>query len=448
MVPDVGQTVTADLKQPGDCLYLVGDTHTEFGGSHFNLIHGIGGGTVPQPVPDALDRMRALHQAIRSDLVRACHDCSEGGVAVALAEMGIAGALGADAAFDFDPALLFSESLTRFVVEVAPERAAEFERALSGVPLERIGTVTADGSLTLTARDARLTLPLRDLESAWGINPEPVGARPSDDGIRAVPLPAHSRHTYRVAPACTTPPRVLILHASGTNRDREAALACELAGGAPEIVHVNQLIGGARSLLDYHLLVVPGGFSYGDDLGAGTLWALDLRQRFGEDVARFVAEGRPVLGICNGFQALVKAGLLPGDSRTVTLTANQSARFECRWVYLQPNPNSPCLFTQGLSEPIYCPVAHGEGRLVARDPASLWASGLVALTYAQADGSPAAYPANPNGSVDGIAGLCNPAGNVLGLMPHPEDHVFFWQHPRRENRMEGLRLFQNGIKYA
>jgi phosphoribosylformylglycinamidine synthase len=245
-------------------------------------------------------------------------------------------------------------------------------------------------------------------------------------------------------------PRVLILHANGSNRDHDAALACELAGAQPEIVHVNQLIAGERSLLDYHMLVVPGGFSYGDDLGAGTLWALDLRERLGID--RFAAEGRPVLGICNGFQALVKSGLLPGgEARKVTLTYNASGHFECRWVYLQANAASPCLFTAGLTEPIYCPVAHGEGRVAVADAeteAALWSNGLVALTYTEADGSPASYPANPNGSVGSIAGLCSAAGNVFGLMPHPENHIFPWQHPRCETAFDGLRLFRNGVRFA
>ena len=191
-------------------------------------------------------------------------------------------------------------------------------------------------------------------------------------------------------------PRILILRATGTNRDREAAWACELAGGSPEIVHVNQLTAGQRRLSDYQMLVLPGGFSYGDDLGAGKLWAVILRHRLGDALERFVAAGRPILGICNGFQALIKAGLLPGVywqtgrlsdaafEQRVTLTRNDSGRFECRWVWLQPQPDSPCIFTQGLDEPLYCPAAHGEGKLVARDEATLAqleAAGLVALHY-------------------------------------------------------------------
>ncbi|MCL4297452.1 MAG: phosphoribosylformylglycinamidine synthase I [Anaerolineae bacterium] len=254
-------------------------------------------------------------------------------------------------------------------------------------------------------------------------------------------------------------PKILILHATGSNRDREAAWACELVGGLPEIVHINQLGAGERRLSDYQMLVLPGGFSYGDDLGAGKLWAVALRHRLADELAAFVEAGRPVLGICNGFQALVKAGLLPGDSagssaQTATLTRNDSAQFECRWVYLQPQPESPCIFTRGLTDPIYCPVAHGEGKFVTGDAAALAgleARGGVALRYVDGEGRPAGYPWNPNGSAANVAGICNPAGTILGLMPHPEDHLIPAQHPqfhRGQRGWLGLPLFQNGVRYA
>lgn len=271
-------------------------------------------------------------------------------------------------------------------------------------------------------------------------------------------------------------PRILILHATGTNRDREAAWACELAGGAPEIVHINRLIAGERRLPDYQMLVLPGGFSYGDDLGAGKLWAVALRHRLADELAGFVAARRPILGICNGFQVLVKAGFLPGSDfltghtangseqtgpdqrrlagQPVTLTRNDSARFECRWVYLEPQPASPCIFTQELTELIYCPVAHGEGKFVAGNPetlATLESRNLVALRYAAPVDQSLDYPWNPNGSQAHIAGVCNPTGTILGLMPHPEDHVIPQHHPRfhrGEQGQLGLRLFQNGIRYA
>lgn len=255
-------------------------------------------------------------------------------------------------------------------------------------------------------------------------------------------------------------PPVVILHAPGTNRDREAVWAVEAAGGQPRIVHVEALTSGAQTLDDAKMLLLPGGFSFGDDLGAGRLWALALREGLGDRLAAFVDRGRPVLGICNGFQALVKAGLLPGDAeddtvQRVTLTRNDSARFECRWVWLRPEPDSPCVFTRDLGDTlIHCPVAHGEGKVVARDDevrASLGDHHLTALRYVTASGEPADYPANPNGSEGGIAGLTNPQGNVLGLMPHPEDHIEARQHPQFHRGVRGnlgLALFEAGVRYA
>lgn len=267
-------------------------------------------------------------------------------------------------------------------------------------------------------------------------------------------------------------PKVLILHATGSNRDREAARACALSGGDPDIVLVDHVLSGAKRLNDYQMLLLPGGFSYGDDLGAGKLWALRLKTRLGEQLAAFVAAGKPVLGICNGFQALVKSGLLPGplsaDEASVfgdahaTLTRNTSAKFECRWVHLAANPASPCVFTRDLgNQLVHCPVAHGEGRFVTRDAdtlAALEAANLVALRYVDPSGDALpyaissgdkSYPRNPNGSQHHIAGITNRAGNILGLMPHPEDHLDPLQHPTRSaNNQLGLALFEAGVRYA
>jgi phosphoribosylformylglycinamidine synthase len=448
IVPDVSKTATADFKQSGHAIYVIGTTRAELGQSHYSLVTDMDYPSTPQPVENALDIMKAMHKAIQAELVAACHDPAEGGLAVALAEMAIGGELG----FSVDLSkvtlegnltsneIAFSESLSRFIVEVAPENSEAFEAIFAGLPFARIGEVQAGDSLNF----ASTQLSLVTARQQWqGIMPA-TATITEKAAFAGLPVPAV--HTRK--------PRVLILHANGTNRDHEAALACSYAGAEAEIVHINQLRSGERQFSDYHMLLVPGGFSYGDDLGAGRLWSLDLRYDFAEAIDQFVSSGRPVMGICNGFQTLVKSGLLPDGnfSNKVTLTYNESEHFECRWVYLKPNPDSPSLFTQNLSGLIYAPVAHGEGRVMTIDDATTEAlqnSNLDALSYVNADGSPASYPANPNGSVAGIAGLSNAAGNVFGLMPHPENHIFAWQHPRYHRGEAGglgLSLFVNAVR--
>lgn len=253
-------------------------------------------------------------------------------------------------------------------------------------------------------------------------------------------------------------PRVLILHANGTNRDLEMAYAFELAGAQPEIIHLNQLRTGVKKWNDYQILGVPGGFSYADTLGAGRLFALDLKTYFADEVHHFVENKKPVIGICNGFQALVKTGLLPdlsSDKSQATLTFNADGKFECRWVTLLPQ-SQKCLWTHNLTDTIYCPIAHGEGRFALSKPDllnQLQKDDQIALRYVMPNGTVAnqAYPFNPNGSISDIAGVCNAQGNVIGLMPHPEDHVLSYQHPRwtrGEAGHLGLCLFENGVKYV
>jgi phosphoribosylformylglycinamidine synthase I len=258
--------------------------------------------------------------------------------------------------------------------------------------------------------------------------------------------------------------RALILRAPGINCDRETAQACRLVGFDTDLVHINQLIKHPESLLNYHFLVIPGGFSYGDDLGAGTLLAKNLTVHLNAQLHRFIDEGRPVLGICNGFQVLVRAGLLPGqvlpdspqeNSSRATLTDNVSAQFECRWVTLTTQ-SGPCIFTRGIDHPIELPVAHGEGRFVLEgDLPEFQARGQVPLVYSsdtQPIGEAVTYPANPNGSAGGIAGICNARGNVFGLMPHPERYVHSLQHPLRratsDGQGDGILIFKNAYDYA
>lgn len=248
-----------------------------------------------------------------------------------------------------------------------------------------------------------------------------------------------------------TLPKVLILHAPGTNRDGDLAEAIRMAGGDPDIVPLSRLSNNGKNWRNYAMLALPGGFSYGDALGAGRLWALELQTAFEDLLQAFTESDRPVIGICNGFQVLVKAGILPDNGQTATLTFNASGYFECRWVTLAPNSLNLSPWFRNLSH-IHCPVAHGEGRFFLSKGQDL-SKEQIGLTYVYPDGSPAHmdYPANPNGSPQDIAGVTNPTGNVLGLMPHPEDHIYPYQHPnwvRGESGGTGVKLFENGLKMA
>jgi phosphoribosylformylglycinamidine synthase I len=247
---------------------------------------------------------------------------------------------------------------------------------------------------------------------------------------------------------------VLILRAPGTNRDEETALAFQQAGAETQLATIGQVAQASFRFPDYQIIVFPGGFAYGDDLGAGRVLASELNLKLKQEIEPFIENGGLVLGICNGFQTLVKAGILPGpmsQGQKVTLTNNDSGRFECRWVYLTANPKSKCVFTRGI-ERIYVPVAHGEGKLVA--PPEVIDSLDVALYYTDENGRRhAGYPHNPNGSVHDIAGITDETGCVFGLMPHPEDYIRATQHPRwtRGEAKEaelGLAIYKNAVDWV
>ena len=253
-------------------------------------------------------------------------------------------------------------------------------------------------------------------------------------------------------------PKVLVLRSAGTNCDKETAFAFSKAGAAVELAHINQLkakagSGRERSLRDYQILALAGGFSYGDDIAAGKILANELKYALVDELKAFINQGKLIIGICNGFQVLVKAGLLPGNEKLeqeVTLTINDSAKFEDRWVYLRITNHESritnCVWTKGLPETIYLPIAHGEGKFMAKDKEvleRLEENGQVVLRYRD----------NPNGSQNDIAALCDKTGRIFGLMPHPERHSFGWQNPRwtREGLKkegDGLRIFRNGVEYA
>lgn len=251
-------------------------------------------------------------------------------------------------------------------------------------------------------------------------------------------------------------PRVLILRAPGANCDAETQFAFELAGALAERIHINRLREQPGQLLRYQILVVPGGFTYGDDVAAGKILANQLANFLGDILRKFRDRENLILGICNGFQAILKAGLLlppDEDGPWATLAHNSSGKFEDRWITLQVTPGS-CPFLQGI-ERLHLPVAHGEGRFVVREPwmlQGLEQTGKVVLHYVNPDGGPAEFPCNPNGSQGDVAGLCDATGRVLGLMPHPERHVLPTQSPRwtRDGLAaagDGLALFRNAVRH-
>jgi phosphoribosylformylglycinamidine synthase len=254
-------------------------------------------------------------------------------------------------------------------------------------------------------------------------------------------------------------PRVLILRSPGTNCDRESAFAFERAGAKTASLHVNQLLEQPKLANDYQILCMSGGFSYGDDISAGRIFANQIRHHLFDTLQQFKADGKLILGVCNGFQILIKSGLLlpdKADEPTATLAANQSAKFEDRWVNLAVTGDK-CVFLKGIKQ-MYLPVAHGEGQFITRDEATLNAldaAGQLCLRYANDDGSTdtVPYPLNPNGAEKNVAGVCDETGRVFGLMPHPERHIDPTHHPRwtrRERQPEkgdGLKLFQNAVAY-
>jgi phosphoribosylformylglycinamidine synthase len=263
---------------------------------------------------------------------------------------------------------------------------------------------------------------------------------------------------------------VLILSGYGLNCDHETAHAFRLAGASPRFVHINSLIKGEARLEDFHIMVFIGGFSWADDHGAGVVQAVRLKTHIGDKILDFVDRGNLILGICNGFQALVNFGLLPGfdqnyTRRCLAVTYNDCGNFRDQWVHLKTHPDSACVFTRGIDSAEF-PVRHGEGKFYAAEDtlARLFENNQVALQYARPDGKLAqgSFPYNPNGSLDDIAGICDPTGRIFGLMPHPEAYNHWTNHPDWARRREmakrqgrspdfgptvGIRMLQNAVDH-
>ncbi len=237
--------------------------------------------------------------------------------------------------------------------------------------------------------------------------------------------------------------KAIVIKAPGTNNDFETARALEMAGAQASIVHINRIAAGQTRLDDFSIMVIPGGFSYGDELGAGKMFSLFLKHRFREEFEKFIKKGKLVAGICNGFQVLVKANVFPElcSPQSLTLTSNDCGTFICRWVELEVDTGK--FWFKGLDCRISLPIAHAEGKFTGTGETldDISECGLAALTYIE----------NPNGSYKNIAGIVNRQGNVLGMMPHPERYVFSYQYPgffRRPEEIWGIKIYRNIVKNA
>ncbi|NYZ76890.1 phosphoribosylformylglycinamidine synthase subunit PurQ [Candidatus Micrarchaeota archaeon] len=248
--------------------------------------------------------------------------------------------------------------------------------------------------------------------------------------------------------------KALVLTGYGINCEQESKYAFEKSGGIADIMHINSVIENPKILDGYGLLFFPGGFSFGDDLGSGKVLANKLKYKLYDPIKDFVNSKKLVIGVCNGFQVLVKLGVLPKPDfvQRATLSGNDSGKFEDRWVFLKVNQQSPCLFTTGMDY-LLLPVRHGEGKFIAPEPVlnEIRGKNLVALQYVDRHGKPAGYPYNPNGSVENIAGICDETGGIFGLMPHPEafnmpQNCPYWPLGGVKEAM-GLRIFKNAVKY-
>ncbi|MFA5995330.1 MAG: phosphoribosylformylglycinamidine synthase I [Patescibacteria group bacterium] len=260
-------------------------------------------------------------------------------------------------------------------------------------------------------------------------------------------------------------PKILILSGYGLNRESDAEYAWRQAGADPEIVHINDLIAGRKKIKNYQVFMIPGGFSYADETGSGNALANKIKYNLGDQIIKFISDGKLVLGVCNGFQVLVNLGLLPGinedyESRRVALQYNASARLQCRWVHIK-NYSKKCVFTKNLNDLIYCPVAHGEGNFYTDDKTlqELYDNDQIVFKFVDANGKPAngKFPVNPNGALQDITGICDATGRVLGMMPHAEDAVNYtnrldWtklKTQRNFNKQDiaGLKIYQNAVRY-
>lgn len=263
-------------------------------------------------------------------------------------------------------------------------------------------------------------------------------------------------------------PKVIVMSGYGVNSEMETKYAFDQCGAESEIVHINDLIDGQKTLDEYQILVFPGGFAHGDDTGSGNAYANKMRNKLWDEVNKFITQDKLVAGICNGCQVLSNLGLIPGlngeyGERKIAMMHNSTARLECRWVNLKVTSDK-CVWTRDF-DMLHCPIAHGEGRFYMEDEVlnAVKDGDQIVFKYVNDDGSPAngEYPINPNGSIEDIAAVCDTTGRIMGIMPHPERNLSFYNQDdwpllkeaaRRQGKElpdegDGLKMFRNAVKY-
>lgn len=488
VVDNVLKCVTMDAKMPGDEVYVIGITGNELGGSEYYDLFGYVGLNVPKvDVSRLLPLYDTLEEAISKGLVSSCHGIYRGGLAIHAAFVAMAGWLGMELDLRKVPSneltrndhILFSESAGRFIVTVSPEKKGDFESLFKNrlgevceksvrsvgkileVPLFRC--IGLNGSVLFEEK-------ICDLKKAWSGKEESDPPSIEHFSLGKEIRPSLSRNGNR--------PLAVVLTGFGLNCDYETAHALEIAGARAVRIHLNDLIARPEWLKEAKIFVIDGGFSWGDDHGAGVIMGCRLRYQLGDELFEFAEKGGLILGICNGFQVLANLGLLPGSwtdpdgnektfVREVALLTNDCGHFVDSWVWLKADSDSPCVFTQGI-DTIEFPVRHGEGKFYTSEKVlqQLVLNHQIALRYARPNGDPAngEYPFNPNGSLLDIAGICDATGRIMGLMPHPEAFHHITNHPnwtlyrefftRSRGSLEalpkegmGILFFRNAVKY-
>jgi len=449
VVKDVERSITSDIKGPGNILYLLGKTYDEMGGSQFlQAMFNSTDGNVPKVYPkDSFPLMKRLSKAIELGLVSSCHDLSDGGLAVCVSEMSFSGNFGArihlkDVAcaepIDKDEIILFSESNGRFLVEVKPENQEEFEKILEGSAFSVIGKTCEEPYLTVKGLSEETILKenIYALKESWRspLLPDYLKKKtPHSFGKKPFSIPNITLNKK---------PKAMVLRASGANCDGETILALENSGAEVESFHINRIINKEIKFDEYRILILPGGFTYGDYISAGKIMAVEFAKIF-KDINKY--EKLLIIGICNGFQVLVKTGILPGleennFKQNVTLTYNTSGAFQCEWVNMKVLENK-CLFIPQEYSGIELPIAHAEGRFYAKTDVleKIFANKQVVFAYDK-------Y--NPNDSKEAIAGITDKSGRILGLMPHPERNFLITHHPYKIERNYGSLLFNKVVRVA